>query len=68
MLMQEFSDKVKPLLNKADNSGNTPLHFVAGKGFSEIAMLLMEHGGEPSLYNDASNTAACIAAARGHVK
>jgi len=50
-LLQDNSD-----LNCADNYGETPLHFAAALGTSEIVSLLLKYGSNPNLINTGGET------------
>jgi hypothetical protein len=47
--------------------GNTPLHFAASKGCTEVARLLLRHGADPNAQDKNGETPLHIAASEGHV-
>ena len=56
-LLIDFAD-----IDHADNEGDTHLHIAAELSLDEIACLLIEHGADPELTNDANQTPSHIAA------
>lgn len=46
--------------------GLTPLHFAAKQGAVEVIKLLLQHGADPYITNDRSETAMDVAASAGH--
>ena len=51
-----IKEKGEGYVNKADNFGETPLHFAAGGGDLDMIMLLVSNGGDVTMKNDANST------------
>jgi hypothetical protein len=50
-----------PSLNQGDTDGNTPLHIVSSKGYTELVQLLFQYHADPTLKNKAGLTAEQMA-------
>jgi ankyrin repeat protein len=55
-------------VNARQQGGWVPIHAAAQNGDREMVELLLEHGGDPALANDAGKTAADVAREKGHAE
>jgi ankyrin repeat protein len=53
-------------INTADSSGNTPLHYAAAYGWSNIVEYLIKNGAELNKKNLWNSSPASIAMQKGH--
>lgn len=53
-------------VNAVDNDGQTPLHYAAFKGYTDVVTLLLHHGAYPAAVNVLGLTPLYIAASLGH--
>ena len=53
-------------LNHQRNDGNTPLHIACYKGYTQLAVLLMDFGTNPAITNEKGQT-PLLSAIRGHM-
>ena len=56
----------KANLNHKRNDGNTPLHIACYKGYTQLAVLLMDFGTNPAITNEKGQT-PLLSAIRGHM-
>lgn len=52
--------------NRADTSGNTPLHYAAAYGWASIVDYLLQNGAELNVKNLWNSSPASIALQKGH--
>lgn len=54
-------------IDSPDESGWTPLHFAASRGFTELVQLLLDNGSGANVRDEAKRTPLHIAANGGHI-
>jgi hypothetical protein len=55
-------DKVKAAVNKKNNTGNTPFHYAAARGFDDLVELFLAQGADSRIDNNQKKTPLDLAA------
>lgn len=66
--IEHVIDLIKPYINKQDENGNTPLIVSCALNESNMSILLLKYGADPSLTNTSNETALMHACANNNIE